>query len=46
MEIGKFKVTFHFLWFDMWVGVFLDQKKNIYYIGILPMCIIKIAPIK
>ena len=38
----KIKINFSFLWFDFWVGVYLDRKEKILYICPLPMCVIKI----
>jgi hypothetical protein len=36
------KIKLYFKWFDFWVGFFYDRKKNILYIGLLPMIGIKI----
>ncbi len=46
MIIGKIKITIHFLWFDMWFGLFIDSKKKTWYIAPFPMVIFKIAPAK
>lgn len=36
------KVTFQFLWYDMWVGAFWDTKKRVLYLCPLPCCVFKI----
>lgn len=37
------KISFHFLWYDFWVGWFWDQKKQILYVNPLPCCVFKIV---
>lgn len=37
------KITLHFLWFDIWVGVFIDRAKRIVYVCPLPCVVVKIA---
>ena len=33
------KWNFKFIWFDLWVGIFIDTKKKLVYILPLPMCV-------
>ena len=35
------KVSFSFLWYDLWVGAFYDQKRRILYVCFLPCCVLK-----
>lgn len=35
------KVTVRFLWFDMWVGVFIDRPKHTVYVCPLPCVVFK-----
>ena len=35
------KVSFQFLWYDMWVGASWDQRKRILYVCPLPCCVFK-----
>ena len=41
-EPRRVKIQFYFKWFDFWIGFFIDTKKKILYIGLLPMIGIKI----
>jgi len=36
------RVTVKFLWFDLWVGVFVDRPKHTVYICPLPCVVIKV----
>ncbi len=36
------KVSFSFLWFDLWVGAYYDRAKRVLYVCPLPMCVIRI----
>ncbi len=36
-------ISVKFVWFDMWVGLYVDVKKRTLYIGLLPMLPIVIA---
>lgn len=40
------KISFQFLWYDAWIGVFFDRKEKTWYICPLPCCVIKIEPKK
>lgn len=40
----KYKITFHFLWFDMWMGLYIDTKTGVYYFCPLPMAVFKFSP--
>jgi hypothetical protein len=42
MILGRLKLTFFFAWYDAWVGVFYDAKKNIIYICPLPCCVFRL----
>lgn len=33
------KVTFHFVWYDLWVGVFISQDHKRIYFNPLPCCV-------
>lgn len=33
------KWNFKFIWFDLWIGIFIDTKKKLIYILPLPMCV-------
>jgi hypothetical protein len=35
-------ISFYWLWFDFWVGVYYDRRKRIIYIGYLPCLGLKI----
>lgn len=35
------KVSFSFLWYDVWVGFFWDRKQKIFYFCPLPCCVFK-----
>lgn len=35
------KVSFFTAWYDMWVGLFVDNKKKIWYLCPLPCVVIK-----
>jgi hypothetical protein len=35
------KVSFQFLWYDMWAGAFWDQKKRVLYVCPLPCCVFR-----
>jgi hypothetical protein len=36
-------VSFHFAWFDLWMGVFYNQQKRVIYICPLPTVVVRIA---
>jgi hypothetical protein len=36
------RLSFHFLWYDFWIGCFYDQKKRTLYVCPLPMCVFKV----
>lgn len=36
MKIKKLEISFKFAWYDIWVGLFIDRKKNIWYFCPLP----------
>lgn len=36
------KISFAFLWYDLWVGLFIDTKKRMIYFCPLPCCVFKI----
>lgn len=38
---NHFKIKPMFAWYDLWVGLFVDVKKDCWYIFILPMLGIK-----
>lgn len=38
----RFRVSFRFAWYDMWIGAFWDQKKRILYVCPLPMMLVVI----
>ena len=42
-ERPKFRIKPIFKWFDIWVGVFVDQKSRVLYIFPLPMLGFKIG---
>lgn len=35
-------ISFQFLWYDLWVGVFVDRKKLALYLCPLPCCVFKV----
>ncbi len=35
------RVSFHLLWYDMWIGAFWDTKKRVLYVCPLPCCVFK-----
>ena len=35
------KVSFFIAWYDIWVGLFIDNKKKIWYFCPLPCIVIK-----
>lgn len=37
-------MTFHFLWFDFWIGLYYDQDTGTYYLCPLPMLVYKFTP--
>jgi hypothetical protein len=43
-KAGKYKYTFHFLWFDFWVGIFYDRETGIFYLCPFPMLVFKFTP--
>lgn len=44
--IGNKKITFFFAWYDIWCGLFVDQKKKgVKYICVLPCLVIKVENI-
>jgi hypothetical protein len=40
--LGSKKFVFFFAWYDMWTGLFVDKKKEIIYVCVLPCLVIKI----
>ncbi|NHF62250.1 hypothetical protein [Microcella pacifica] len=38
------KVTLSFLWFDIWVGVFIDRAKRTVYVCPFPCVVLKFEP--
>jgi len=38
------EISLHFLWFDAWVGFFLDTKKRTLYFCPLPCVVLKFEP--
>lgn len=36
------KLSLHFLWYDIWVGAYVDRKNSVLYICPLPMILIKL----
>lgn len=41
-SIAYAPVEFHFIWFDLWVGMYIDFPRRKVYIAPLPCCIILI----
>lgn len=37
------KITFQFLWYDFWVGLYYDREKRVLYVCPLPMCVFRIS---
>jgi hypothetical protein len=42
MMIKKLHIKFHFIWFDFWMGVYIDLENKTVFICPLPMLPIKI----
>ena len=42
----NFNIRPIFAWFDMWIGLFINQNKNIWYIFPVPMLGLKIQGIR
>ena len=38
----SFQVSLFFAWYDMWIGIYWDQKQRALYICPLPCCVIKL----
>lgn len=38
----SFKVSLFVAWYDIWVGVFIDMRKKIVYICLIPCLVLKI----
>lgn len=37
----RMRIRLFFAWYDFWVGAYYDRKRTL-YIGLLPMCMLKI----
>lgn len=41
-EITHRKLRFIFVWYDLWIGVYIDTKKSRFYVFPIPMFGIKV----
>lgn len=37
------KITPYFRWYDLWIGIYIDTKNSIAYVGLIPMFGLKIT---
>ena len=37
------KISIHFIWFDFWIGFYIDVKNKILYFCPIPMIVIKMS---
>jgi len=42
VRLGRWTVRGAFAWYDMWVGAFWDQQKEVLYVCPLPCCVLQI----
>lgn len=35
--------SFKFVWYDLWIGIFIDVEKHAIYVCPFPCCVIKIT---
>lgn len=42
--LSGYKVRYLFAWYDLWIGVFIDRKKDTIYIFLIPMLGVVIEP--
>lgn len=36
------KISIHFKWYDLWIGVYIDKENKILYVILIPTIVIKI----
>lgn len=38
----KRKFSFFFAWYDLWIGAYFDRDRRVWYVCLLPCCVLKI----
>lgn len=38
----RFRVSFALLWYDLWVGLYIDRARRRLYFCLLPCCVIRV----
>ena len=38
--MGIKQIRLEYIWYDMWMGLYIDEDKNRWYVGLLPRIIL------